>query len=355
MILSYLGSKQTLLPSLDKVMMPLIARHGGKERCVFGDLFGGSGCVSNHYKSYVKRVVSSDMELYSYVLSKALLTTVYTPRLARLIDMLNSRQLLKPVKGLVWKNFTPHSPPQHARMFFTCENGARIDAIRIAISRLHQEGMVNYKEFVFLLASLLASVSRYSNTSGTFRAYLKSFCTRSLRQFKILPVHKNTCLATNGHKVYKTDVNNVVKTHSFDIAYLDPPYNTCHYGAYYSLLNYVCLYNPAVKLTGVGVMENYNKSAFGFARTAKHEFRCLLTNIRAKHIVLSYSASAVLSCKDMVSILMRKGSVTMYKVWHKTYKPHNSIRSTHLKEFIFVVDCTQNSASKTFKEVWLSL
>ena len=348
MILSYLGSKQTLLPCLKQVISPIIKQHGGKERCVFGDLFGGTCIVANTFKNEVRTMVANDMELYSYVLGKSLLTTVYTPKLARIIDHLNS-PAIKPVRGLMWRNFTPKC----GRMFFTQDNGMRIDAIRLAICKLFEQKKVTYKEFLFLLGSLMATVSRYSNTSGTFRAYLKSFCTRSLRRFKLAPIHTNRQLDSR-HYMIKNNVTRVAQTMRFDVVYLDPPYNTAHYGAYYSLLNYLCLYNKNVQLGGVGVMKNYNRSEFGYLKTAKQKFDELIKSINAKHIIMSYNDNAVLPCHEIIHLMKQRGNVTLYKIWHKNYKPNKGIKSDHVKEYIFVLECTEQPTN-SFKQCWLKL
>lgn len=348
MILSYLGSKQTLMPYLTRVLNPIIDQHGGRSRCVFGDLFGGTCIVANTFKDRVKTVIANDLELYSYVLGKSLLQTVYTPHLAQVIDYLNSPEV-GTKKGLVWKNFTPAC----GRMFFTEHNGMRIDAIRIAISELYKKDAINYKEFVFLLASLMASVSRYSNTSGTFRAYLKVFCTRSLRSFKIAPIHKNRTIQGVHHMV-KNDALKTSKCTPFDVVYLDPPYNTAHYGAYYSMLNYICLYNSNVELTGVGIMKHYNRSRFGYTKMAKKSICELISSIQSKHIVMSYNANAAIPSMEVVDMMMKRGNVTLYKIWHKNYKPHKGIKSDHVKEFIFVLECT-GIPTRSFKQCWLKL
>lgn len=356
MILSYLGSKRTLLPCIKKVMEPLISQHGGKDKCVLGDLFSGTSIVGHTFRDSVKTVIASDMELYAYVLGKALLQTVFTPKLAKVIDRLNS-SAVKPVKGLVWRNFTPSKPPMRQRKFFTCYNGMKIDAIRIEISNMYAQKTINYKEFVFLLASLLASASRHSNTSGTFRAYLKQFCKRSLKRFTISPVHRKRSVVGKHHMI-KNDATRVACDHAFDIAYLDPPYNTAHYGAYYSFFNYLCMYSSSLQLTGVGILKHYNRSQFGYAKKAPQAFTDLFPILKAKHIVLSYNANAAIPCKEMVGMLLKKGDVTLYKIWYKNYRPNNMTKHNHVKEFLFVVDCHTNSTSTQkhiFKEQWLTL
>lgn len=352
MILSYLGSKSSLLPRLKHILTPIIESCGGSKSCVFGDLFGGTCIISKEIHSMVKRVVTCDMELYSYVLGKSLLTTVYTKRLEKIICYMNEH-LPRNTKGLVWKHFTPHSPPQFSKMFFTCENGMAIDSMRVYISHMYKQKQISYKEFLFLLGSLLASASRYSNTSGTFRAFLKRFSPRSLQRFVLKPVHM-TRRIIGKHYMIKNDAIRVARSCKFDVVYLDPPYNNSHYGAYYSFLNYLCLYNPSVKLVGTGIIESYNKSDFGLSKKAVWAFRNLLNAIQSKYIVLSYNMNAVVETKHLVQLLLKKGNVTLYKMKYKKYKSNHKTFDSHVTELVFVVDCSTHQGVTTLREVWVN-
>lgn len=348
MILNYFGSKARIIEHIDKVISPLINKN-----TVFGDLFAGTGCVSNFYKNRARRVVSNDMELYSYVLNKALTQCVFTARLQKVISNINDVIQNKPIKGLVWKHFSPNSNV-HNRMYFTCDNAMRIDATRIIISKMFCSGDIGYKEFMFLLASLLFSVSRVANTAGTFRAYLKHFSSRASKSFILLPIHKQHVIYGH-HNVIKNCALKTACKLAFDVVYLDPPYNANHYGGYYSFYNYLCLYNPRVKLTGVsGVMKHYNKSIFGFSLTCKSSFSKLIKNLNTKHIIMSYNSNGVLSKSDIVNILLTRGSVTLYKFMNRNYKPNKSIRDNYVTEFLFVCDCHLEKR-RHVKEVWLKI
>lgn len=358
MILSYTGSKKSLVENLDKVILPIIDK---VYKCTgkpisFGDLFAGTGFVSDHYKNnrLIGRVVTSDLELYSYVLNKALMQTVYTPRIAKVIDVLNSSNKCKPAKGLIFQHYSPNS--QCERMYFTNGNAQRIDAIRLALNQMYKHKRINYREFIFLLGSLMTSVSRYANTAGTFRAYLKAYCPRAERKFILSPIHRQVSQKT-AHIVKKNDAINVAASGTrLDVVYLDPPYNTNHYGAYYGFYNYLCLYHPQVPIQGVaGVMKNYNKSYFGFSASAALAFQKLFHNLKfkskTKYIVMSYNNNGSLQLRSIVNIMIKFGDVKTYKLLHKNYRPHNRIKMNHVTEYIFVIDLT--SQTNSYKEEWL--
>lgn len=351
-----------MMPTLDRIISPLIERVAMEKKggAIFGDLFAGSGSVGHYFKNHphVGRVVASDMELYSYVINNALLKCVYTRKLSKIIAYLNGPYLRAGgVRGLVWKHFAPSRPEcgdGGRRMFFTLDNARRIDAIRVALNRLHRRGAINYKEFLFLLASLMASCSRYANVASCFRAYLKKFSDRSRKKFMISPVHmERTRPSWKKNSVIKNNACKVARNEIVDIAYIDPPYNANHYGGYYSFYNYLAVYHQSYQISGVaGVTTHYNKSDFGFKASAKNALTKLIASLRpaTKFIVMSYNSDGVLTKDEVLEILGTRGSVTLYKMWNKKFKPHVGVKDNIVKEYVFVADC--RGAMGDVKEVW---
>lgn len=366
MILNYFGSKARILPTLKSIINPLIskclANKHLNDRVVFGDLFAGTGVVGASYL-YDKRIgtiISNDVEVYSYVINKALLQLKYSAKIAKIIACLNGPYLQCIHSGLITRNFSPHAPCK--RMFFTIPTAQRIDAIRKALHVLYCKGLVSYDEFVFLLASLFVSVSKYSNTAASFRAYLKTFSKRSERPFKLTPIHQNYSYQQSSlsefkkTKVSKKDIVHAVKrAPQMDIVYLDPPYNSSHYGSCYGFYNYLAYYRQDYQLDGVaGIMHNYYKSEFGLRLYAKNAFCKLFQALKdngTKYVVLSYNDNAVLGKNEMSDIMRKFGSVTVHKLWNKKYKSHNLVKSNLVKELIFVIDLKHEH--RHLKENWI--
>lgn len=367
MTFGYLGCKSRILPFLDAILSPLLT-----PASTFGDLFSGTGIVAKQMQHRVRRVIASDLELYSYVLNKAQLQCPYSLKLARIIETFNSQRAV--YKGLLWKHYSPSSSPP--RGFFTSANAMAIDAVRIGINRLYRQRKITYPEFLFLLGSLLLSMGKVSNTAGTYRAFLKDFTFRSLKPFILYPIHYDTQIGSKHHSVIKNDAIKVVRHHAFDVVYLDPPYNACHYGSYYSLLNYICMYTPKARILGtVGILQFYNKSVFGIQKTALQQYKNLIKKLRAKWIVLSYSSDGILTLDTWKSLLISRGHVICYKILHPRYKSNqlnktkkntqNNANST-LIEYVFVVQvqtrATSSSTRSTctgfrgsFREVWVDM
>lgn len=336
MILSYLGSKTTILPLIYAIIKPLI-----NEKTTFYDPFAGSGSVVNFFKSKVNRVCASDLELYAYVLNYALLKCRYTNKLKDVLTILND---IKGEDGLVSKYFSPKA----GKLYFTESNARKIDSIRSRLNYMLKNNEINYDEFVFLLASLLQAASKYSNTCGTFRAHLKTLSKSASKHLVVSPIHTYYSLSNSSiNKIKFGDAIQVTRNlHKFvhqmndDITYLDPPYNTVHYGSYYSFLNYLCLYNDSTNLYGTGIIENYNKSEFGLKKTAQSKFLDLFDTIKTRYIIMSYSSKATLSLKTIMGMLQGRGALTVYYIQNKKLNSKDKIT-----EYVFKLDtasmCTQ--------------
>jgi adenine-specific DNA-methyltransferase len=243
--------------------------------------------------------------------------------------------------GLIAMNF---SPPK--RSFFTEENAMKIDACRQKIDLMYIEQQISYDEFIFLLASLICSASRIANTCGTFRAYLKTFSNKSRKPFILSPIHKkreprqskqNKVLCKNAVKVFSND-------EVFDVVYMDPPYNNIQYGAYYSLLNYLCRYDPNVKLKGVGICENYNKSKFAMKKTCKKAFFDLFNAINSKHVFMSYSSYGLLDLEEILNLInaidkYKNAKIKVHKFEYKKYK-HKKTQESNIIEYLIHIDRT---------------
>jgi adenine-specific DNA-methyltransferase len=275
--LDYIGSKKSLIPFLHEKIKEHIPH---LDKCVFGDLFAGAGSFSFFTAPLVKTMVANDLELYSYVINKALISCNYTPTLQKLMDELNK---LDGDEGIVYKNFSPNKYCE--RMFFTPENAKLIDAMRKQLDMWFLYNEINQKEHDFLLASLLVSLDKVSNTSCVYGAYLKQFKKSAQKKLTVVPIHTRTNNnENNGATVGHAEM--VAMMMEFDAVYLDPPYNHRQYAANYSPLNYIVSYDENVVLTGkTGLMKNYNKSGFCSKRKVKKSFEEIIKNLKTKYIL----------------------------------------------------------------------
>ena len=167
----YLGSKIKLLSAIEDVIV-----ENGIKGETFADLFAGTGCVGDYFKNRYQ-IISNDFLYYSYVMNNARLMNDKIPAFDKVqektgtdvFSWLNSLRFEPNETFFFYHNYTPAGD----RMFFTESNGIKIDGIRQKIEEINELGWLSKNEYYFLLASMIESVTKVSNTSGTYEAFFK--------------------------------------------------------------------------------------------------------------------------------------------------------------------------------------
>src|SRR5688572_1416489 len=80
--MNYIGSKHSLLPFLEEGISDVAGINPG---AVFIDLFAGTGAVGTHFKRLGYRVLSNDIQKYSYVLNRHYIGNNRTPSFSELV------------------------------------------------------------------------------------------------------------------------------------------------------------------------------------------------------------------------------------------------------------------------------
>lgn len=206
----YIGNKTRLLDNIEQL---LDEKHLTKG--VFADLFTGTGSVADHFKDRFT-IIANDIEYYSTVFAQAKLFNSNVPKFQKFMkkyhespfDYFNKIDTDKlSDKGFITQNYSPVGK----RMFFQEDNAKKIDFIRNKIEELHQEGILSSNEYIFLLASLIESVMRVSNTSGTYEAFFKKWESRAKNKMILEPLslEKKPVCASLKNKVFNKDANNL--------------------------------------------------------------------------------------------------------------------------------------------------
>ena len=333
MTLNYIGSKKSLLNFIEAV---LNCNKISKKKQTFGDLFAGTGIVGQYFfDKYKYKIVSNDLEKYSYIINTAFLKCNYTKPLGIYIKKLN---LLEGIEGLVYKTYSPGCP-QENRMFWTKENAKKIDAIREEIEIYKTNGKIDDDQYNFLLASLITSADKVANIASVYGAFLKKFKPSALKEFELKPVHILNCrkkLAQN--KILNDDIKNV--TERCDIIYLDPPYNNRQYGANYFPLNFIAQYDENIEIRGKTGLFDYNKSKYCVKKEVKQEFKNLLEILmpNTKYLLLSYNNEGLMNHAEISEILLKYGNVKLYKHKYKKFKSNKSNPDDSVIEYIFFLE-----------------
>lgn len=324
----YLGSKQKLLSAIDEVINMY-----GIQGETFADLFAGTGCVGDYFKNKYK-IISNDFLYYSYVMNKARLENEAIPNFdvfkkkyrCNIFDWLNCLKFEPDDSYFIYNNYTPKAE----RQFFTEDNGIKLDGIRLKIEELYRDEVISEKEYYFLLASMIESMTKVSNTSGTYEAYFKFWDSRAEREFELQPLEMCESKLHAHNEIYNKDTNELVRTISGDIAYIDPPYTVTQYVSAYHMFETLAKYDyPNIKGVG-GKRERGNKNSLYAQRTnAKTIFEDLFRQINFKHILISYSNQSLVPLEELCELAKKFAVNGVVEVKYYNYKEYQNHRSSN--------------------------
>lgn len=209
-MIKYLGSKRRLVPVLERVAAACGARQAL-------DLFTGTTRVAQAFKRTGAHVTAVDSARYAEVFARCYVETdAATVTRTELDDAVAALNSLPGTPGYVTETFC-----RQAR-FFQPHNGERIDAVRDAISSDHAGTWLE----PVLLTSLVEAADRVDSTIATQMAYVKQWADRSYQR---LELRAPALLPGTGRAVLGDARMLAPSLGSFDLAYLDPPYNQHRY------------------------------------------------------------------------------------------------------------------------------
>ena len=362
-LIPYIGNKRKLVGLIRRAIEHTGLVATAQPAPVFFDAFAGSGAVSRLAKSLGFLVVSNDWEPYALHLATAYVATNRAPRFAPLGGLRKTLALLNnlpPERGYVARHYCPrddeHPHPDRERMFYTQENGRRIDAIRDHIESWNRDHLLSPAELSVLLAPLIFQAAYVSNTSGVFKGWHRGWggATRTawyrIRSRLTLepPVFFDNGLP---NRALCADANLLAPSVPCDLAYLDPPYNQHQYGSNYHLLNTIALWDKPPLSPHYGLLGRRDKSAIRtdwrtsrrspYCRrpTALAAFTELLDALRARWILVSYSTDGIIPLRELASTLARHGKLDVVTSRYKRYRVSSQRPSSrgHTTEFVLIV------------------
>ncbi|MDO5759885.1 MAG: DNA adenine methylase [Bacteroidota bacterium] len=355
--MNYIGSKYSLLPFIDECIVKIT----GNKPSTFCDLFAGTGVVGKYFKRKGYRIIANDIQYYSYVLNRQYITNhkillfkgleTEIPELNNVLFKENKIEVvcnylnrLNGVKGFVYNNFCAgEKEKENQRLYYTNENGAKCDTIRIKIQQWYNESKITEEEYFFLLATLIENVDKVANTASVYGAFLKKIKASAQKPLTMKPVEM--IYNNQEYEVYNEDANKLVRKIKTDILYLDPPYNQRQYSANYHVLETIAKYdNPLLK--GKTGMRDYSnqKSDYCNKRKVKDTFEDLIMNADAKYIFLSYNNEGLLTFDEIKEIMTEKGEYGYFSVQYNRFKADNESKTRHIKanfttEYLHYVVC----------------
>ncbi len=318
--IKYAGSKRKLLPSILQLAQKV------KPHTVL-DGFSGTTRVSQALAQSGQRVIANDLSVWSETFGKCYLLNEHsTEHYQPLIDHLNS---LPGRDGWFTENYG--GEPNRGCSVSTDglkkpwqkHNTRRLDAIREEIDQLQ----LSDEERSVLLSSLILALDEVESTLGHFASYLNDWSPRSYNRLHLQVPRLLQRL--EAHSVHRGDIFDLLPRVEADVAYFDPPYGSnnekmppsrVRYAAYYHLWTTVCLNDrPSVfgkakrridtsDTLACSPFEEFRRSTSGHF-VAVEAIERLLREVRAQHIILSYSSGGRATAEELNEVISSVGRV----------------------------------------------
>jgi len=341
----YIGSKTKVLDFLENNILTCVDNVRDK---IFGDLFCGTAVVSKHFKKLGCKIISNDYMNFSYIFQVSWIENNDIPSYSNLKeigikcydDTLKYLNEINGMEGFFYKNYSIGGSKKYSnyeRNYFSETNAKKIDAILFYLKKWEKHQYINKVEEYVLKTNLIDAVTKVSNISGTFGAFLKIDDKRKYKPLKLEPIefikskHKNKC--------YNVDIYSIIENIRGDILYLDPPYNSRQYPPYYHILETISL-NDTPNIYGKTGRRPYkNKlSPFCLKKEALPSILEIINKAKFKHIFLSYNTDGIINLENLYKSLKKYGNTEIFFKQYKRYKSNgNGDNKKSLKEVLFYV------------------
>lgn len=293
-MIKYLGSKRRLAGVLGNIAGAVDARAAL-------DLFTGTTRVAQAFKARGVDVTAVDTARYSEVLAQCYVETDASDFDWRALDAaLAELEALPGRCGYVTTTFCTEA------RYFHPQNGRRIDAIRDAIERSYRGSAL----YPILLTSLLEAADRVDSTTGVQMAFLKQWAPRALKPLTLRP----PALLSGSGRALRMDAREALGTlGSFDVAYLDPPYNQHRYFTNYHVWETLIAWDApehyGVACKRVDARDPTTHSAFNRRAEMPAALAECVAAVDAELVVISYNNEAWLTLDDLREMGAEHGAV----------------------------------------------
>lgn len=322
----YMGNKTKLMEVIERVIV---------ENCegdTFLDIFGGTGSVTNHFIHKMKKCIINDILFSNEVIYKGFFLQMPYD-LCKIESFISEMSIID--DSAIEGNYISDN---YGDKYFRLVDAKKIGYIREEIEKRKQE--FNEKEYNILLASLVYSMDRLSNTVGHYEAFLRPE-QNTKGDFKyelIIPIETDVEI-----EIHREDANKLARKIKSDIVFLDPPYNSRDYGSYYHVLEQTVKWDK-IELVGKTAKPKVKEKSEYCTNNAADSLKDLIDNLDCKYILVTYnnsfstsqSSRNKISYEQMIEILESKGDL---EVFAEDFKPFNSGKTKikgH-KELIFFV------------------
>jgi adenine-specific DNA-methyltransferase len=318
----YIGNKTRLLPFILRTL-----KKSGIAIGSVHDAFAGTASVSRALKAQGWRVHSSDLLMSSYVFQRAYVVADCADPL--LGEMAGELAALPPRESFISQHFSPTDSKEGAgegRMYFTPENAGRIDAAREELESWRKAGKVGEDSYYLLLAAIIEGADRVANTAGVYASYMKRWQPNARRAFEVSPeVPVRGSQPAHAHLMDATDAAKTIG--DVDLLYIDPPYNSRQYVAYYHIPEILArgwAEGPPAIRGKVGLLAGEEgRSQWSHGRRVQKLFSALLSATTATHALVSFNSEGHLPPEVLLALLNKAsadGKVSHFKQQYRRYR-----------------------------------
>jgi adenine-specific DNA-methyltransferase len=325
----YIGNKTRLLPFILRTLNRCGIKVGSAH-----DAFAGTASVSRALKAEGWRVYSSDLLYSSYVFQRAYVVAESADpsigEMALELSNLSSRE------SFISRHFSPAGGSESAgRMYFTPGNAARIDSAREELEDWRKAGKVDENSYYLLLAAIIEGADRVANTTGVYASYMKHWQPNARRSFEVIP--ELPVKGSHPAKAYLLDATEAAKSIGpVDLLYIDPPYNSRQYVAYYHIPEILARGwsdSPPPIRGKVGLLAGEEgRSQWSHGRRVRKLFSALLSASSASYALVSFNSEGHLEPEALLSLLTKAsldGQVSHFTQEYRRYRADSDREGRH--------------------------
>ena len=86
--------------------------------------------------------------------------------------------------------------------------------------------------------------------------------------------------------------------------------------------------------------------------THNKSFNKLIHGLKCNYLFISYNNEGLLSIDEFKQILLKKGSVKLYKIQYNKFKAQKTVTEQYVEEYLWIIDCLRETG---FEEIVASL
>lgn len=285
-------------------------------------------------------VVASDALTFPVVHARTRLLAKKAPEFAALggyQGALSWMRNVEPVQGYFYKEFGSAGSPANGRpprLYFSAENAAHIDGLRVGIASLQETGEITELEHSVLLQHLLLSTNKVANINGTYGYFRKTLSNSALHPIEFEPLEFEW--TPGEHRVLQGPVEDLAPVLGTSAVYLDPPYTKRQYAGNYHVLETLAQGDEPVAAGDGGLRPWMDQASdFCYRRSAGQAFRRTLEHLDADHVFISYSEDGQVSHDALMAILEEFGRVSVHGQPHARYRSNGRVKDGSVLERLY--------------------